>query len=654
MANTLHDQLSGPDLHANKIDLTTGTELTAPSQAIYDNRWQAKSSIAGLQNATSTQTGVLSSTDWATFNGKQSNLGYIPVNRAGDTITGILIAAMQDHGGQIFSVRAYGATGDGTTDDTNAIKATITAMASNGGIIFFPVGTYYVTINIALPSNITVIGCGSKSIIKTSATLPGGSTRSPFEIGVDLPRPIINVTIDHLAFNIGSANGAIYAASYSNLTISNCLFTGSGSGNHIVTVQTTTDCKQLKLINNRFADITTMRPIYLRPSGGFNILDSLIQGNHFENTYTSAIQIDDGTGKVRDTRVVDNSFIDLVGGDSYGQWAVAVYGGLNSPYIIQNLLVQNNYFYNSLTTGAAGQGFVWVYQATGIQVLGNIAVATSSVKEGVIFMAPGRVSNPLIGLDIKDNYVEGWRTYWDPDAMTDVEFSGNTIRNCGPYCLMVGYGTQKRMDIHNNRFYNCGGAVIPAFVNIGNSSPQDVKIHDNLWYEDIATPSTQYFVMTTGNGAFDSTGVEVYNNKLHLVNGALTSFANKQFVANILPRVMYGNEVIDTNGISREFPYAQGSVTGATAFNRVNGETITATLTGAITVTLTAGLHKGETLALRLTQDATGSRTATWPSNFKKSGGTLILSTTANATDIIAMRWDSVSWIEVSRALNVS
>ncbi len=86
MANTLHDQLSGPDLHANKIDLTTGTELTAPSQAIYDNRWQAKSSIAGLQNATSTQTGVLSSTDWATFNGKQSNLGYIPVNRAGDTV----------------------------------------------------------------------------------------------------------------------------------------------------------------------------------------------------------------------------------------------------------------------------------------------------------------------------------------------------------------------------------------------------------------------------------------------------------------------------------------------------------------------------------------------------------------------------------------
>jgi hypothetical protein len=51
---------------------------------------------------------------------------------------------------------------------------------------------------------------------------------------------------------------------------------------------------------------------------------------------------------------------------------------------------------------------------------------------------------------------------------------------------------------------------------------------------------------------------------------------------------------------------------------------------------------------------ATGSRTATWPSNFKKAGGGLVLSTTANAVDIVTMRWDGSSWIEVSRALNVS
>ncbi|MGI8483729.1 MAG: hypothetical protein ACR2OU_05655, partial [Thermomicrobiales bacterium] len=99
--------------------------------------------------------------------------------------------------------------------------------------------------------------------------------------------------------------------------------------------------------------------------------------------------------------------------------------------------------------------------------------------------------------------------------------------------------------------------------------------------------------------------------------------------------------------------YAQGNVIGATTFKVRYGNLITATLTGNITVTLSAGL-KGDILVLKLTQDATGSRTVTWPANFKKAGGTLTLSTAASATDVITMRFDGTSWIEVSRALNIS
>src|SRR3954454_2540020 len=39
MATKQHSTLTGSDLHANKIDGTTGTELTTPSEAIYDARW---------------------------------------------------------------------------------------------------------------------------------------------------------------------------------------------------------------------------------------------------------------------------------------------------------------------------------------------------------------------------------------------------------------------------------------------------------------------------------------------------------------------------------------------------------------------------------------------------------------------------------------
>ena len=42
-----------------------------------------------------------------------------------------------------FDVTAYGAVGDGTTDDTNAIKAAIAA--AEGGLVYFPPGQYRIT-----------------------------------------------------------------------------------------------------------------------------------------------------------------------------------------------------------------------------------------------------------------------------------------------------------------------------------------------------------------------------------------------------------------------------------------------------------------------------------------------------------------------------
>jgi polygalacturonase len=39
------------------------------------------------------------------------------------------------------NVKDYGATGDGTTDDTTSIQAAINAVTS-GGVVYFPSGTY--------------------------------------------------------------------------------------------------------------------------------------------------------------------------------------------------------------------------------------------------------------------------------------------------------------------------------------------------------------------------------------------------------------------------------------------------------------------------------------------------------------------------------
>ena len=64
----------------------------------------------------------------------------------------------------------YGAVGDGKADDTEAIKFAIAAIGKNGiSTLHFPTGTYLVSEDIPLVSNITVTGDGYNSVIKRIA-----------------------------------------------------------------------------------------------------------------------------------------------------------------------------------------------------------------------------------------------------------------------------------------------------------------------------------------------------------------------------------------------------------------------------------------------------------------------------------------------------
>lgn len=49
-----------------------------------------------------------------------------------------------------LNVKSYGAAGDGSTDDTTAIQTAINALSSNGGVVYFPAGSYKVTSTITV------------------------------------------------------------------------------------------------------------------------------------------------------------------------------------------------------------------------------------------------------------------------------------------------------------------------------------------------------------------------------------------------------------------------------------------------------------------------------------------------------------------------
>lgn len=92
-----------------------------------------------------------------------------------------------------------------------------------------------------------------------------------------------------------------------------------------------------------------------------------------------------------------------------------------------------------------------------------------------------------------------------------------------------------------------------------------------------------------------------------------------------------------------------GNITGATTVDLSLGSTFTASLTGNVTFTFTGYPAAGyiQDFELRLTQDATGGRTATWPASGKWPGGSaFVLTTAANALDHVGFAIDSTgAWV---------
>ncbi len=147
-----------------------------------------------------------------------------------------------------FNVQAYGATGNGVTDDSVAIRAAITAsIAAGGGTVYFPNGTYIVSKDLGyehssvpfaaclgIPANTTLLGQSKTgAIIKMAAAQPG-STRI---LGVDSVNDVFisNLTIDGNRSgqtpsdeHMGGILIASIAGEQFRLTIRDCVFHSCG------------------------------------------------------------------------------------------------------------------------------------------------------------------------------------------------------------------------------------------------------------------------------------------------------------------------------------------------------------------------------------------------------------------------------------------
>ena len=118
---------------------------------------------------------LLDSADTYTYKGAESGYNATTGVTANDPIT----RTMQQKFDDFASVKDFGATGDGSTDDTIAINRALFQLysrATNTQIrraLYFPAGTYVVTGIIKIPTYATLIGEGhDSSIIKATSGTP--------------------------------------------------------------------------------------------------------------------------------------------------------------------------------------------------------------------------------------------------------------------------------------------------------------------------------------------------------------------------------------------------------------------------------------------------------------------------------------------------
>jgi hypothetical protein len=146
-------------------------------------------------------------------------------------------ARLSDHDTQMadisINVKTLGAKGDGLTDDTIAIQNAIND-CKNGGIVYIPKGVFLHT-GLTIPHdalNLTIMGCGNASILKTNQINKDGLSLLPPAGGSSVSWvKIQNLQLDGGGFSGGTGN-TLSVQAHNNVVVESCLIgNGQSVGN---------------------------------------------------------------------------------------------------------------------------------------------------------------------------------------------------------------------------------------------------------------------------------------------------------------------------------------------------------------------------------------------------------------------------------------
>jgi hypothetical protein len=208
-----------------------------------------------------------------------------------DAVTGV--------SGIFYSVKAYGAVGDGVTNDRTAIAAANTAAAAaGGGTLFFPPGTYLVGSSLTFSSTVSLLGAGS-----------GISILAPSAAGVTLS---VRNTVADLWFRPSTTLSGPTVTAVSVTKFVRCKWGANGSGQPGATACVLLD----SATTYTFTDCTfrlhgaTPRAIQVSSSLTTTVATCLVSGCEFEHAVVAVASpvIDTGGPTAARVTVVGSQF----------------------------------------------------------------------------------------------------------------------------------------------------------------------------------------------------------------------------------------------------------------------------------------------------------------------------------------------------------
>ncbi len=387
-----------------------------------------------------------------------------------------------------YDVKAFGATGNGSTDDTTAIQNAINAEASTGGTVYFPPGTYLITSTLNVTNPVVLEGVGYGSYIH------GTTNNALVQITQTSNVKITNLRFANTFTPDGSSFGFndIRAQYATDSAVFNNYFT-AGRGALIMTASL-----RFQFINNSCLNMTDFC-VSGGQSNGTNSSDLLISGNSSTNASTDGVSGPPHDINLEDTNnsiVQDNVLTDDGGFTEFTASAIQVTSNHNP---VSGDIIQNNSIHetpaatvNYGVTFGGTNSTAWV---SGISILNN---TIDGYAYDIGNPNTGTASAILIEGNNLTNFQYGG-IYINPGSPISASYkiTGNTI---------IGPGNNLPTGTYGIRLSNINGASITDNT-VASSAASGIAVFGSS--QTTITGNVVYDSDQKGNTNSDSAGIDV-------------------------------------------------------------------------------------------------------------------------------------------------